>query len=64
MSEFVRCPTCDKVECFGHDEGFCMVLIRNDFAKECPFFKTKEQVAREREYCQMRMAELRVNKEN
>ena len=60
MSELSRCPTCKVVECFGYDDGYCMTLTGNDFGdKECPFFKTREQVAEEREYCRKRMAELR-----
>ena len=64
MSELVKCPTCGKVECFGNEDGHCLVLSDNNFVnKECPFFKTREQVATEKEYCQNRLAEIRGHKE-
>lgn len=54
------CPACDKAECFGCEDGACLVLIKNDFGyKECPFFKTREQVEKERQYCRNRMATIR-----
>ena len=59
-------PVCDKKECFACEEWNCLILTKNDFGnKECPFFKTKEQVEEEREYCRKRMNEIRINnKEN
>lgn len=52
--------TCEKVECFGCEEGHCIVLTDNSFKKECPFFKTREQAAKERAYCKARMDEIRI----
>ena len=63
MIDYEKCPTCNKAECAGCEEGHCLILTKNDFNKECPFFKTKEQVAEEREYCRKRMAELKKNME-
>lgn len=65
MTEFKARPTCDKVECFAYCEGYCMVLTKNDFgSRRCLFFKTKEQVAEEKEYCAKRLDEIRGKKEN
>lgn len=55
-----NCPACDVKECAANDSQHCVILIKKEFgARKCPFFKTKAQVAEEREYCQKRMAELR-----
>jgi hypothetical protein len=53
-------PECNRIECFGCEEGHCFVLAKKISKKECPFFKTREQVAQEKEYCRKRMAELRI----
>lgn len=42
------CPTCDKVECVGCDNGYCVILTNNQFNRGCPFFKTREQANEER----------------
>ena len=56
----IRNPTCNRAECFGCQEGECLVLIENNFGqKGCPFFKTKEQVESEKEYCRERLNEIR-----
>lgn len=61
---YQKCPSCNRKECFACEEGHCVVLIDNDFDyRECPFYKTKEQVAEEREYCRNRVAELNKNME-
>ena len=52
-------PTCGEVECFACDDGHCIILTKKNFKKACPFFKTKEQVKNEKEYCRQRMAGLR-----
>lgn len=60
MSEYYKCPTCNVVECFACEDGYCLILTNNKFGeRECPFFKTREQVEKEREYCRKRMAENR-----
>lgn len=51
-----QCPTCDKVECAGCENGRCAILSDNNFNKDCPFFKTEEQAKAERAYCEERMA--------
>ena len=44
------CPTCDMARCFAYDKGKCELLTDNDFGeRECPFYKTKAQVAKEKE---------------
>ena len=48
-------PACARDDCFGCQYGHCIVLVRNSFNKECPFFKTREQVAAEQEYCRKRL---------
>lgn len=50
-----ECPTCGRSECFGCEDGHCLVLTDNEFNKDCPFFKTREQVAEEQEYCRNRL---------
>lgn len=63
MSRNNICPPCNVDECFACENGLCLILTSNDFGKrECPFFKTAEQVEREQEYCEMRMAVIK-NKE-
>ena len=65
MSSFITWPACGRYECFGYEEEHCIVLIDNNFKKECPFFKTRGQVEEERAYCKKRMAEIRIkSKEN
>ncbi len=50
-------PVCDRSDCFGCEEGHCIVLINNNFGeRNCPFFKTNEQVEKELAYCAERMA--------
>ena len=53
-------PECNQIECFGCEEGHCLVLVKKTGKKECPFFKTREQVAQEKEYCRNRLAEMRI----
>lgn len=58
--KYVNCPVCNVTECFGHDEGRCVVLVDNNFnGRPCPFRKTKEQVEAEKEYCQNRLADIK-----
>jgi hypothetical protein len=51
-----KCPTCDRVECAGCEDGHCVILTGNWFTRDCPFFKTREQVAEEKAYCEERLA--------
>ena len=60
MKDMEKCPVCDRSECFGCEDGRCIVLIENNFKKECPFFKTREQVKTEREYCRERREQLGI----
>lgn len=60
MVKFKNWPDCNRLECFGCEEGRCIVLIKKDFdEKKCVFFKTREQVAEERAYCENRLADIR-----
>lgn len=53
-----NCPACHMAECFACEDEHCLILTRNYFGeRKCPFFKTKEQTEKEREYCHNRMAE-------
>ena len=52
------CPICDRAECAGCEAGHCVILTDNYFKRDCPFFKTKEQVKEERAYCEERKAEI------
>ena len=54
-----KCPTCGRKDCFGNEEGYCLVLTENNFGnRSCPFYKTEEKVAEEKEYVKNRLAEL------
>lgn len=60
MTAYKNCPICNMTECFGCEDGHCIVLTKKNFGeRECPFFKTREQVAEEKEYCRNRLAEIR-----
>ena len=59
MVVYKNSPQCKKTECFGCEEGHCIILTEKKFKKECPFFKTREQVAQEKEYCRERLANIR-----
>lgn len=58
MPSLKNCPTCGKEDCFGCQDGHCVVLIDNTFDKERPFYKTKEQVKEEQKYCRERLEQL------
>ena len=64
MRNLNYCPTCEKEDCFGYEEGHCIALDDSRFKKGCPFFKTREQVAIEKEYCRKRVDELRIKEKN
>ena len=64
MPKLNDCPKCERAECACCAGGYCVVLTNNDFNKDCPFFKTKEQVAKEQEYCQQRLAEIMKEENN
>jgi hypothetical protein len=54
------CPPCGAVECAGCENGKCIFLTDNNFGeKGCPFFKTKEQAQKEKDYCQQRLANIK-----
>lgn len=57
-------PACAETECASCEEGRCNALAVNDFwPRKCPFFKTREQVAKEKEYCEKRLADIRKENE-
>ena len=42
-------PMCGVEECFACENHYCMILNNNEFGyRMCPFFKTKEQVEKEK----------------
>lgn len=46
----IREPNCNREDCFACKHGKCVVLNKNNFGgRECPFFKSNEQVAKEKE---------------
>ena len=56
-------PTCYAAECASCVDGRCVVLLDNSFAeRKCPFFKTREQVAKEKAYCEQRLRDIRIGK--
>lgn len=57
-----NCPTCDSVACAANEEGHCIALVECFSDKKCPFFKTKKQAKKERDYCEIRMAELAIRR--
>ncbi len=58
MSNLGKSPACILEECAGWENGHCVCLVENNFSGKCPFFKTREQVAKEKEYCNQRIAEI------
>lgn len=54
---------CNKWDCAGFDDGNCICLIDNNFGKrECPFYNTKEQAAKEQAYCAERIKQIGIKK--
>jgi len=47
-------PSCQRKECFGNENGRCRVLTAN-YKHPCPFFKTREQIAEEKEKTKERL---------
>lgn len=57
-------PACDAEECAACYEGRCIALSDNNFGtRKCPFFKTKEQAAKEKAYCEKRLADINKGKQ-
>lgn len=57
-------PICKAAECAAYEGGRCIVLTDNDFGgRKCPFFKTREQVAKEKDICEKRLAEIGIGKQ-
>lgn len=55
------CPPCGKKQdgCFACSDGRCTILTKTDFGeRECPFFKTRAQVAEERNLRRQRLTDL------
>ncbi len=50
---------CKVSDCFACKDGGCAALTDNDFGeRSCPFFKTSEQVEKERAAAKIRMLAL------
>ena len=55
-------PPCEERACFANKNKKCIVLSNNDFhGKPCPFFKTEEQLERERRDCARKNKRLGTN---
>lgn len=64
MVTFKNSPTCNVKECFACEEQHCVILSKKDFGvRKCPFFKTREQVEQEKEYCKKRLEDIRILEE-
>lgn len=50
-------PTCDRTSCFGCIDGHCTVLIEVP-EKECRFYKSREQLKKDREKARERLLEV------
>ena len=56
-------PACAEAECAACEQGYCTVLIDNDFGtRKCPFFKTREQAAKDKAYREKRLADIGIRK--
>ena len=52
-------PPCAEIACFACKNSYCTSLRDNDFGKhKCPFFKTENQLHKERKRCQRRLERL------
>lgn len=38
-------PKCNNSKCFAYDNGYCIALRDTDFEKECPFYKSKDEIS-------------------
>lgn len=64
MKESKTCPKCYRGDCFGCEGEHCIILTKNNFGnRECPFFKTEEQVEKEKAYCKERLENLKKDEE-
>ncbi len=53
---------CAEKECFACKNGYCAILVNNDFSgRACPFRKTEEQLVEERKRTEMRLDHLERN---
>lgn len=34
---------CDRTDCFGNNNAYCVILTDTELKRECPFFKTRLQ---------------------
>lgn len=56
-------PPCNRVDCFAHEDGHCVLLVNNNFGeKGCPFFKTTQPCEEEQAYCRERLAQIKGTK--
>lgn len=47
-------PRCERRNCFGNEQGHCRILIQKR-KEPCPFYKTDEQIAEEKEKTKARL---------
>ena len=61
MVTFKNSPACNVEECFACEEQHCIILAKKNFGnRKCPFFKTREQVAKEKAYREERLANIEM----
>ena len=61
--ENLNYPPCGVNKCAANEKDHCLALTQNNFGdRKCPFYKTKEQNEKELKYCQKRMAELEIRR--
>lgn len=64
MNDGKKFPVCAVEKCAAWEGGYCTALTDNNFGvRKCPFFKTREQVAKEKEYCEKRLDEIKKGKQ-
>lgn len=58
MAKRTDLPKCKQGQCFANTFGSCAILNSSDWPKDCPFFKTQEQMLREQEITEKRIESL------
>lgn len=53
---------CTEIECFANKNGYCTILVNNNFlGRACPFRKTEEQLVKEQKETEKRLDHLGGN---
>lgn len=56
-------PCCDNIRCFAYWDGKCSALTKTAFKGKCPFFKDKDEKAREDVRCKERVDKWKAEKQ-